>query len=150
MSSGIHQFLENIGLPQHAAAFMRNAVEIDLLGQVDDQVLQDIGIASNGHRLRILRAITRPSSADVATAGAASAIEPRGNQQFPSAANAERRQLTVMFCDLVGASRLAEQLDPEELRDIMQEYQHVCGDVVARYEGHVAQYRGDGLVVYYG
>jgi class 3 adenylate cyclase len=55
-----------------------------------------------------------------------------------------------MFCDLVGSTDLAEQLDPEELRDLMQSYQHACGDVVARYERHVAQYRGDGLVVYFG
>src|SRR5213079_1675647 len=65
-------------------------------------------------------------------------------------AEAERRQLTVMFCDLVGSSALAERLDPEELRDLMQAYQRTCGDVVARYEGHVAQYLGDGLMVYFG
>src|SRR6476646_1979918 len=65
-------------------------------------------------------------------------------------ADAERRQLTVMFCDLVGSTALAERLDPEELRDLMQTYQRACGEVIARYEGHVAQYLGDGLMVYFG
>jgi len=64
--------------------------------------------------------------------------------------DAERRQLTVLFCDLVGSTALAEQLDPEELRDLMQTYQRASGEVIARYEGHVAQYLGDGLMVYFG
>ena len=64
--------------------------------------------------------------------------------------DAERRQLTVMFCDLVGSTALSEQLDPEELRDLMQAYQRTCGEVIERYEGHVAQYLGDGLMVYFG
>ena len=56
----------------------------------------------------------------------------------------------VMFCDLVGSTALAERLDPEELRDLMQAYRKACSDIVARYEGHVAQYLGDGLMVYFG
>src|SRR4051794_7200042 len=67
-----------------------------------------------------------------------------------SATDAERRQLTVMFCDLVGSTALSQRLDPEELRDVMEAYQRACGAVAARYEGHVAQYRGDGLMVYFG
>lgn len=64
--------------------------------------------------------------------------------------SAERRHLTVMFCDLVGSTQLAEQLDPEELRDVMQIYQQTCADIVSRYEGYIAQYLGDGLLVYFG
>jgi class 3 adenylate cyclase/predicted ATPase len=64
--------------------------------------------------------------------------------------DAERRQISVMFCDLVGSTALSERLDPEELRDLMQAYQRACGEVIARYEGHVAQYLGDGLMVYFG
>ncbi len=63
---------------------------------------------------------------------------------------AERRQLTVMFCDLVGSTALSEQLDPEELREVVQQYQEVCAHVIGRYEGHIAQYLGDGLLVYFG
>jgi class 3 adenylate cyclase/tetratricopeptide (TPR) repeat protein len=63
---------------------------------------------------------------------------------------AERRQLTVMFCDLVGSMTLSEQLDPEELRDVVRIYQEVCAEVIDRFEGHIAQYLGDGLLVYFG
>ena len=64
--------------------------------------------------------------------------------------DAERRQLTVLFCDLVNSTRLASQLDPEELREVIRAYQEACAKVIARYEGHIAQYLGDGLLVYFG
>src|SRR5439155_1196751 len=64
--------------------------------------------------------------------------------------DAERRQLTVLFCDLVDSTRLASQLDPEELREVVQAYQETCAKVIARFEGHIAQYLGDGLLVYFG
>ncbi|MBI3797632.1 MAG: AAA family ATPase, partial [Deltaproteobacteria bacterium] len=63
---------------------------------------------------------------------------------------AERRQLTVMFCDLVGSTALSAQLDPEELREVVQTYQNACADVITSYAGHIAQYLGDGLLVYFG
>jgi class 3 adenylate cyclase len=63
---------------------------------------------------------------------------------------AERRQLTVLFCDLEGSTALAQKLDPEQLRDLMQAYQRACKDVIVRYEGHVAQYLGNGLMAYFG
>ncbi len=63
---------------------------------------------------------------------------------------AERRQLTVMFCDLVGSTALSERLDPEELREVVRAYQETCTDVIQRYEGHIAQHLGDGLLVYFG
>ena len=68
----------------------------------------------------------------------------------PSSSGAERRQLTVLFCDLVDSTVLAGQLDPEELREVVQAYQATCGKVIARFEGHIAQYLGDGLLVYFG
>ena len=68
----------------------------------------------------------------------------------PPPAEAERRQLTVLFCDLVDSTRLASQLDPEELRQVVQAYQATCAKVIARFEGHIAQYLGDGLLVYFG
>lgn len=64
--------------------------------------------------------------------------------------DAERRQLTVMFCDIVGSTELSEQLDPEELREIVRAYQHTCAQVIDRFDGHIAQYLGDGLLVYFG
>jgi hypothetical protein len=68
----------------------------------------------------------------------------------PSVPEVERRQLTVLFCDLVDSTRLASQLDPEELRQVVQAYQATCAKVIARFEGHIAQYLGDGLLVYFG
>src|SRR5262245_30249626 len=70
--------------------------------------------------------------------------------QTPHVPDAERRQLTVLFCDLVDSTALASQLDPEELRQVVQAYQATCAKVIARYEGHIAQYLGDGLLVYFG
>src|SRR5206468_7264587 len=68
----------------------------------------------------------------------------------PPPAEAERRQLTVLFCDLVDSTRLASQLDPEELRQVVQAYQATCAKVIARFAGHIAQYLGDGLLIYFG
>jgi hypothetical protein len=68
----------------------------------------------------------------------------------PSAPEAERRQLTVLFCDLVGSTALSAQLDPGELREVVRAYQDTCARVIARFEGHIAQYLGDGLLVYFG
>jgi class 3 adenylate cyclase len=68
----------------------------------------------------------------------------------PRPADAERRQLTVLFCDLVDSTVLAGQLDPEDLREVIRAYQEVCAKVIARFEGHIAQYLGDGLLVYFG
>ena len=66
------------------------------------------------------------------------------------AGDAERRQLTVMFCDLVGSTALSEKLDPEELRSLLHAYRALCGDVIARYDGFVARYVGDGILTYFG
>jgi class 3 adenylate cyclase len=80
--------------------------------------------------------------------------EPRGFQAAQTARlsppAAERRQLTVLFCDLVDSTTLASQLDPEEWREVVRAYQDTCAKVIARYEGYIAQYLGDGLLVYFG
>ncbi|HEC20740.1 MAG TPA: adenylate/guanylate cyclase domain-containing protein [Gammaproteobacteria bacterium] len=68
----------------------------------------------------------------------------------PTQQNAERRQLTVLFCDIIGSSALSERIDPEELRDIMRDYRNTCNEIVSRYDGYVAQYLGDGVLVYFG
>lgn len=76
----------------------------------------------------------------------AQTLDPRLNDSRPTAA--ERRQLTVMFCDLVGSTALSEQLDPEEWREVVQTYQRTCAEVINRFDGYIAQYLGDGLLVY--
>jgi class 3 adenylate cyclase len=65
-------------------------------------------------------------------------------------ADAERRQLTVMFCDLVDSTKLSSQLDPEEYREVVRAYQQVCSEVITRFDGHIAQLLGDGLLMYFG
>src|SRR5712692_566565 len=77
-------------------------------------------------------------------------LESQSGPTERAASTGERRQLTVMFCDLVGSTALSTQLDPEELRVVVQEYQVACATIIERYEGHIAQYLGDGLLVYFG
>jgi TOMM system kinase/cyclase fusion protein len=79
-----------------------------------------------------------------------SSRQPASASSRPASPEAERRQLTVMFCDLVGSTALSEQLDPEELREVVQSYQETCTDIIQRHDGHIAQHLGDGLLVYFG
>src|SRR6202011_1770084 len=99
--------------------------------QIDDQVLKDIGVSSAGHRLRIRNAIAKLPLAPV-EANASSSNAP----EIP-AASAERRQLTVMFCDLVGSTALSARLDPEDLREIISGYHRCCTELVERNGGFV-------------
>src|SRR5215472_13601954 len=77
-------------------------------------------------------------------------LDPQLGPPEHASSDGERRQLTVMFCDLVGSTALSEQLDPEELREVVRAYQDTCAKVIARFEGHIAQYLGDGVLVYFG
>jgi class 3 adenylate cyclase/tetratricopeptide (TPR) repeat protein len=144
--SEIRNWLEAIGLGQYGDAFETNDIDMDLLNQVDDQVLKDIGVASAGHRLRIRNAIAKLAPAPVAD-GNLSATAPAHETTTPSA---ERRQLTVMFCDLVGSTALSAKLDPEDLRGIITAYHRCCTELVERNGGFVAKYMGDGVLAYFG
>ena len=145
--SEVRKWLEAIGLAQYAEAFEANNIEADLLGQVEDQTLKDIGVSSAGHRLRIRNAIAKLSPAvPVATnEGAfAPAMEPQARDV------AERRQVTVMFSDLVGSTALSARMDPEDLREVISAYQKCVAETVQRFGGFVAKYMGDGVLVYFG
>ena len=144
--SEVRTWLAEIGLGQYADAFEANDVEMDLLNGVDDQMLKDIGVTSAGHRLRIRNAIAKLARASDIQANSNSAVA----TPDVAAASGERRQLTVMFCDLVGSTALSEKLDPEELRSLLHAYRTLCGDVIARYDGFVARYVGDGILTYFG
>ena len=141
--SEIRRWLESIGLGQYADAFETNDIDMDLLKQVDDQMLKDIGVASAGHRLRIRNAIAKLTPAPVAEVNLGGTTPTR---ETP-AASAERRQLTIMFCDLVGSTALSARLDPEDLRGIMTAYHRCCTELVERNGGFVAKYMGDGGVL---
>jgi SAM domain (Sterile alpha motif) len=126
----IRKWLEAIGLGQYADNFEANDIDTDLLKQVDDQTLKDIGVSSAGHRLRIRNAIAKLAPASVAEVTLTSAITPRET----TVASAERRQLTVMFTDLVGSTALSARLDPEDLRGIIRAYHRCCTELVERIE----------------
>ena len=141
-SATVREWLAAEGLSQYVELFEQNRIELDVLSDLTERDLQDLGIPL-GDRKRLLKAIH--SSAESKPADAAA-----GPVQTTAAPGAERRQLTVMFCDLVGSTALSQKLDPEELRDLMQAYQRACRGVIEKYDGHVAQYLGDGLMVYFG
>jgi class 3 adenylate cyclase/predicted ATPase len=140
--SDVRKWLETIGLGQYADAFETNEIGMDLLGQVDDQMLKDIGVSIGGHRLRIRNAIAKIGSMVTPDANATASTG--------SAASAERRQVTVMFCDLVGSTALSTKLDPEDLREIISAYHRRCAEVIAKNGGFVARYMGDGVLAYFG
>ncbi|HWX31104.1 MAG TPA: adenylate/guanylate cyclase domain-containing protein, partial [Steroidobacteraceae bacterium] len=145
--SEVREWLEAIGLVQYADAFESNDIDIDLLGQVDDQMLKDIGVSSAGHRLRIRNAIAKLSPASPLAKNentTSAATEPKTQD------TAERRQVTVMFSDLVGSTALSARLDPEDLREIISAYQKCVAETVRRLGGFVAKYLGDGVLVYFG
>src|SRR6516162_4499828 len=113
--SEVRTWLETIGLGQYADAFEANKIDMDLLGQVDDQILKDIGVSAAGDRLRIRNAIAKLAPAPVAEAN----LSPATPTHETPPASAERRQLTVMFCDLVGSTALSARHDSEDLRGII-------------------------------
>jgi class 3 adenylate cyclase/tetratricopeptide (TPR) repeat protein len=141
--SEVRKWLEAIDLAQYADAFEANDLDIDLLGQVDDQVLKDIGVSSAGHRLRIRNAITKLGS-QIKSESAHGPLAAAGE------ASAERRQVTVMFSDLVGSTALSARMDPEDLREVISAYQKCVAETVGRFGGFVAKYMGDGVLIYFG
>jgi len=118
--------------------------------------LEKLGIPL-GPRKKLIKAIAELGGGVVSTPGGASAAVADGDAPNAKASgvastaeSGERRQLTVMFCDLVGSTALSEKLDPEELRALLHDYRTRCGEVIARYEGFVARYVGDGILTYFG
>src|SRR5689334_9927921 len=145
-------WLQELDLEQYEAAFRENGVSEKDLPHLTAEDLQDLGVVAVGHRRRLLVAIAKLQS-DSASSQAAKPSDdrpasiPAGNVVSQAG---ERRQLTVMFCDLVGSTALSEKLDPEELRDLLHAYRTLCGDIIARYDGFVARYVGDGILTYFG
>jgi class 3 adenylate cyclase/predicted ATPase len=144
--SAVRDWLEEIGLGQYADAFEANHIDSDLLARLDDQLLKDIGVSSAGHRLRLRDAIAKLATVSTAEANAESTVAATEG----SVAAPERRQLTVMFCDLVGSTALSARLDPEELREVIAAYHGSVAESVRRFDGFVAKYMGDGVLSYFG
>jgi class 3 adenylate cyclase len=136
-------WLRKLGLEQYEAAFRENVVGAEVLPHLTADDLKELGVAAVGHRRQLLVAIAELRDA------APLAVRP-ADDRLASISAGERRQLTVMFCDLVGSTALSEKLDPEELRNLLHAYRTLCGDVIARYDGFVARYVGDGILAYFG
>ena len=137
-------WLRGLGLERYAPAFRDNDIDGEVLSALTSDDLISIGVTSVGHRRKLLAAITSLG----ATPPAATVIA--APRDAPAAADAERRQLTVMFCDLVGSTALAARLDPEDLREVLAAYHRALADVVRSFDGFVAKYMGDGVLVYFG
>jgi class 3 adenylate cyclase/predicted ATPase len=133
----IPAWLRGLGLEQYESAFRANDVDSQVLPRLTAEDLVSIGVTSVGHRRRLLDAIVALGAEAPPAA-------------VPILAVAERRQLTVMFCDLTGSTALSARLDPEDLREVIGGYHRVVAEVVARFEGFVAKYMGDGVLVYFG
>ena len=139
----VGQWLKNVGLSQYAEAFQSNDIEFDLLPDLTEGDLEKLGVSSLGHRKRLLKAIAALQAVGPPPQSASTPLVVKSRE-------AERRQLTVMFCDLVGSTALSERLDPEDFREVIRSYQDACAGVVSRFEGYIAKYIGDGLLIYFG
>jgi class 3 adenylate cyclase/predicted ATPase len=140
-ASGEHslrRWLESVGLSEYAALFVRHRIDLDALPNLTEPDLAKLGVPL-GDRKRLRRAMASPPGAAGTTTAAASA-----------GTVAERRQLTVMFCDMVGSTSLSAKFDPEDVRDIIAGFRETCVRVVKLYDGFAARYIGDGILVYFG
>ena len=136
----VTEWLRGLGLEQYELAFRDNHIDERVLRKLTAEDLRELGIRSIGHRRRLLDAI---STLDAVLGDAASA-------GVPARAEGERRQLTVMFCDLVDSTSLSARLDPEDLREIIAAYHRAVAEIITRSGGFISRYMGDGVLVYFG
>jgi class 3 adenylate cyclase/predicted ATPase len=153
MVINVTDWLRSLGLEQYAEVFRDNDLDGVVLPEVNAEDLIAIGITSIGHRRKLLAAIAALKSEVAPTAGAGASVDPVPTLSPIStvrSTDAERRQLTVMFCDLVGSTALSAQLDPEELSNVISAFQKACASAVSAFGGSIAKYMGDGALVYFG
>jgi hypothetical protein len=143
LMQSIADWLKKLGVSEYAQRFAENGIDIAILPDLTDQHLKDLGVLL-GHRLKMLRAIQELAADTPVAAQPPSVTGPKSRD------SAERRQLTVMFCDLVGSTALSARLDPEDLRGIVGAYHRCCTELIERNGGFVAQYMGDGVMAYFG
>ena len=143
-------WLRSLGLGKYEAAFRENDIDETVLPSLTHENLKELGVASLGHRVKLLDAIAalhsdangKTPSVDAATASSSPSPHPEDR--------AERRQVTVMFSDLVGSTALSARMDPEDLREVISAYQNCAAETVRRFSGFIAQYMGDGVLAYFG
>jgi class 3 adenylate cyclase/predicted ATPase len=143
-------WLRGLGLGQYEEKFRDNKIDWDLLPQVTGDDLKDIGVVAVGDRRRLLAAIAALTAEARSRSTLASEIRVQPVAVHPPEASAERKQLTVIFCDLVGSTAMSARLDPEDMREIIAAYHRCCAGVIERGGGFVAQYMGDGILAYFG
>jgi predicted ATPase/class 3 adenylate cyclase len=135
----IGEWLAGLGLSEYAQRFAENGIDPSVLPDLTDRDLKELGVLL-GHRRKMLRAIAQLGPL---------AVPQTAPQPMPQD-EAERRQLTVMFCDLVGSTALSGQLDPEDMREVIAAYQAACASIMPTYEGFIAKLMGDGILAYFG
>ena len=143
-------WLRGLGLGHYEQAFRDNDIDAEILPRLTTDDLIGIGVTSVGHRRRLLDAIASLSAITKPVELAALMPAVASERQMARAVEAERRQLTVMFVDLVGSTALGRRLDPEDLREMIGTYHRCVADTVGRFDGFVAKYMGDGVLAYFG
>jgi class 3 adenylate cyclase len=141
--SSAADWLATLGLSEYAGCFADNDIDISVLHHLTEQDLRELGV-SLGHRRKMLAAIAELVGAAPGTSQLAASPESKGPEE------AERRQLSVMFCDLVGSTKLSTRLDPEDLRAVFGAYHRCCTELIEQKGGFVAKYMGDGVLAYFG
>jgi len=136
----VGNWLRSLGLAQYETMFRENEIDAEVLLDLTDSDLSQFGVPF-GHRKRLLKAIAN-LGATVSPAKPAPTSSPTDT--------AERRQLTVMFCDLVGSTAMSARLDPEDMREVIGSYHRCCATSIERNGGFVAKYMGDGVLAYFG
>jgi class 3 adenylate cyclase len=142
----IGDWLRSLGLGQYESAFRENSIDFTVLSDLTDQDLEKLGVLL-GHRRKLLRSIANLETIAETTTPAAIAA-PVAVDTSPRE-TAERRQVTVMFSDLVGSTALSARMDPEDLREVISAYQKCVAETMQRFGGFVAKYMGDGVLVYF-
>jgi class 3 adenylate cyclase len=140
-------WLRSLGLEEYEEVFRENKITEKVLPKLTAEDLKELGVTALGHRRILLDAI-----ADLQADGSAKSPPPETPSTLPKPSQdaAERRQVTVMFSDLVGSTALSARMDPEDLREVIAAYQKAVADAVQRFGGFVAKYMGDGVLVYFG
>src|SRR5580700_3863500 len=146
--SDLREWLRANNLEQYAAAFEANDIDLDILAELDDRDLEQLGL-SLGNRRRLLKAIAERNSKTVSS-DQAPLLDTSSATPESGSGDAERRQVTVMFIDMVGSTALSAKIDPELLGGVIRRYQDAVAGVIGRYGGFVAKFMGDGVLAYFG
>ena len=143
-------WLRGLGLERYERAFRDNDIDVEVLPELTADDLIGLGVASIGHRRKLLAAVAALRPAAPLPETQPVRAEPAPPAFVPRPPEAERRQLTVMFVDLVGSTALSTRLDPEDMREVIRAYQGAVAGEVARFGGHIAKFMGDGVLAYFG